>query len=64
MSNVLALVLTVLGVAMVVAPIVYYTACRIADYRLKTVCKFVGAVMEEYKKMKDKTKSDGGTNND
>ena len=64
MSNVLALVLTVLGVAMVVAPIVYYTACRIIDYRLKTVCKFVGAVMDEYKKMKGKAKPDGGTSND
>lgn len=54
MNNVLALVLTILGVAMVVAPIVYYTACRIIDYRLKTLCNFVTAVMKEYKNEKAK----------
>lgn len=54
MNNVLALVLTVLGVAMVVAPIIYYTACRIIDYRLKTMCNFIEAVMKEYKNGKTK----------
>ena len=55
MSNVLALVLTVLGVAMVVAPIVYYTACKIIEYRLKVYCNFVSQVMEVYKNRKEKS---------
>lgn len=55
MSNVLALVLTVLGVAMVVAPIVYYTACKIIEYRLKVYCNFVSQVMEAYKNGKEKS---------
>lgn len=59
MNNALALVLTVLGVAMVVAPIIYYTACRIIDYRLKTLCKFAAAVMEEYKNGKERTRTEG-----
>lgn len=58
MSNVLALVLTVLGVAMVVAPIVYYTACRIIEYRLKVYCNFVSQVMEVYKNGKEKGKNE------
>ena len=55
MSNVLALVLTVLGVAMAVAPIVYYTACKIIEYRLKVYCNFVSQVMEVYKNRKEKS---------
>lgn len=55
MNNVLALVLTVLGVAMVVAPIVYYTACKIIEYRLKVYCNFVSQVMEVYKNVKEKS---------
>lgn len=55
MNNVLALVLTVLGVAMVVAPIVYYTACKIIEYRLKVYCNFVSQVMEVYKNGKEKS---------
>lgn len=54
MSNALALVLTVLGVAMVVAPIVYYTACKIIEYRLKVYCDFVSRVIEVYKNGKEK----------
>ena len=57
MSNVLALVLTVLGVAMVVAPIVYYTACKIIEYRLKVYCNFVSQVIEVYKNGKEKSNS-------
>ena len=55
MSNALALVLTVLGVAMVVAPIVYYTACKIIEYRLKVYCNFVSQVIEVYKSGKEKS---------
>ena len=55
MSNALALVLTVLGVAMVVAPIVYYTACKIIEYRLKVYCNFVSKVIEVYKNGKEKS---------
>ena len=55
MSNALALILTVLGVAMVVAPIVYYTACKIIEYRLKVYCNFVSQVMEVYKNGKEKS---------
>lgn len=55
MNNVLALVLTVLGVAMVVAPIIYYTACKIIEYRLKVYCNFVSQVIEVYKNGKEKS---------